>query len=280
VKGYHKSTVEYHIKDPIYYGRVRWRGQEYEGKHEKIIPDHILSAVQATLGGKRASRLVTDEHGIFGNGWLHCVCGCQIVYDPKKKLIRSTGITRVFHYYRCTNGKRAHETLAGRNVNEDHLWAEFANAVGHISINSTLAASIAKALNRQHEKTASESQRQAEAYRAHLRELERRADQVYDDLKASVLDIDAYRRQSERIKKERETIEAALRAQASGSSGKYLETAKSIFELSINAKSLWLSRRPLERRFFLERILSNPRLDGATLQYDLKKPFRVLGGNE
>ena len=58
--------------------------------------------------------------------------------------------------------------------------------------------------------------------------------------------------------------------------GAYLETTKSTLELAINAKSLWNTRPPHERREFLDRLLSNPTLEGVTVKYELRKPWGVL----
>jgi hypothetical protein len=55
-----------------------------------------------------------------------------------------------------------------------------------------------------------------------------------------------------------------------------METAKTVLELATSAKSLWISRSAYERREFLNKVLSNPILDGLTVRYELKKPFAVL----
>jgi hypothetical protein len=55
-----------------------------------------------------------------------------------------------------------------------------------------------------------------------------------------------------------------------------IETAKTVLELATSAKSLWIDRSAYERREFLNKVLSNPILDGLTVRYELKKPFAVL----
>lgn len=56
----------------------------------------------------------------------------------------------------------------------------------------------------------------------------------------------------------------------------WLETSKTIFELAINAKSLWKSANKLERLNMLKRGCLNQTLDGPTLRYELRKPFKQL----
>ena len=55
-----------------------------------------------------------------------------------------------------------------------------------------------------------------------------------------------------------------------------METAQSILELAKDAKTLWVSRAPMERRMFLDKVLSNPVLNGANIEFTLRKPFAVL----
>ena len=57
---------------------------------------------------------------------------------------------------------------------------------------------------------------------------------------------------------------------------KYLATADRIFELAKRARSLWNQRSPAEERQLLEVVLSNPVLDGATVRWEMKKPFAIL----
>lgn len=58
--------------------------------------------------------------------------------------------------------------------------------------------------------------------------------------------------------------------------GAYLVTAKKILELAKSAKELWLTRSREEKRDFLEKILSNRVFEAPTVQYEMKKPLRIL----
>lgn len=54
------------------------------------------------------------------------------------------------------------------------------------------------------------------------------------------------------------------------------ETAKSILEMATRAESLWKLPSPPERKKLLDDLLSNQVLDGPTVRYELKKPFKTL----
>lgn len=271
VRGYSKASVENRIKNPFYRGSFKWRGQIYKGKHELIIPPKILAKVDASIEGKQYQRKTEGDHGLFGGGWISCnECGCNVVYDPKVKGART------HHYYHCTNGKRLHPSLRGMNAREEDMWVQFGHAVGSISISEKMAALIAKALNESHIKLQRSKERELGLYRDGLAALEHDEDLAYQDFRKGILSEDMYRRQVTRIRDERRRFTDLLEQSNKAMDGSYLETAQSILELSTNAKSLWLSRNSKERLEFLKRILSNPKLDGLTVRYELRKPYAQL----
>lgn len=277
---YYEATIEQRLKSPFYRGRFRWQGKEYLGKHQLIIPQNILEAVDATFWNRGLKR---RDDGIFAGGWLKCGhpdCGCNIVFDPKKKEIKGTGEIRHFRYYRCTNGKRVHKNLKGLSIVEDKIWEQFEeSAVGKISITEQFADSIANAMNELQRKVRFAMVRQADSYKDALRALEQREDRIYDDYTQSVLDEDGYRRQLRRIREERSHFTNLLTEADQTIADAGMETAKSILELATNAKLLWKRLQPIERRNLLERVLSNQVLDGLTVRFDLKKPFLWLVEN-
>lgn len=55
-----------------------------------------------------------------------------------------------------------------------------------------------------------------------------------------------------------------------------METAQTVLELATSAKSLWKIGSPQEIRNFLDKLLSNPILDGLNVRFTLRKPFAVL----
>ena len=115
------------------------------------------------------------------------------------------------------------------------------------------------------------------------RELEGHEDKLYDLLVAGTIDREGFNRQIKRIRSNRASLADQLEALQKSLTSIVAETAKSILELAISAKSKWISTSAQERRQLLDKILSNPILDGLTVQKKKKKPFAVLvkmAGNE
>lgn len=277
VKNYWHSKVEYRIKNPIYAGRFEWMGEWYDGKHELIIPRDTYRKAVSTLGFRK---LITapkgEEGGHFAGAWIRCAeCGCVVTYERKTKTYRS-GKLGTFHLYHCTNGKREHASMAGRIVAEQVLWAQFDHAMDRLSLSPELAERLARALNQSEGISEERIKRDIAAQKTAIRESEAREETLYDDLTAGILDRETYTRLREKARAARDDAKAKAAELDAHRKSRTQQTAESIIELSMSAKSIYLSRTLPERRTFLETFLSNPKLRGITLEYDYKKPFQSI----
>jgi site-specific DNA recombinase len=272
---YQLRSVEYRLKNPFYWGRFRWEGHEYPGKHELIIPTHILDQVSRVSRGYVHREIdPAQEHGLLAYGaFLKCVCGCSVVYEPKQKTYRS-GKTQVFHYYRCTNGKKLHEKR--EYIREDILWSMIDQLIDSITLSPELAERIAHRLNGTHRGAVAQAGRVISEAKAKLKELRDRDDRATALLIDGTLERDAFARARVEIQSESRQWQAKLESAQFQATGRYHETVQSTVELCKRAKSLYESRTKAERRMFIEKLVSNLRLDGATLHAVWRKPFESL----
>ena len=97
-----------------------------------------------------------------------------------------------------------------------------------------------------------------------------------DMFAAGNIDADVFKRQQVRVREEREDLFNKLQDAESKADDAYLVTAQRVLELAKNAKALWNTRSPEERRDFLSKLLCNPVLNGRTVRFNLRKPFAVL----
>ncbi len=276
---YHSSVVETRIKNPFYRGRFVWEGREYEGKHELFVPKALLEAVDRTLFKRNFSTKPIVDHNALAGGWLTCGdprCGCNVVFEKKTKKYRN-GTQQEFRYYHCTNGKGAHQSLKGMNVREEAIWSQLEGALDSIAINESFADQIASALNESQEKTQRATKREIEEFKIGIEGSHAEEDELYGDFKRGLVTEESYLRMVKQIRNQRLRFTRQLEEAQLAISSAGMETAKSILELCTSAKSLWKSRTPLERAELLKMLLSNPVLDGVTVRYELKKPFRILG---
>lgn len=271
---YRKSTIEHRLKNPFYRGEFDWKGKRYKGKHDLFVPKIWLDNVDEMNGLRGCTkRHFADEHLALVDGWLKCSCGCRIIYDPKTKTNKNGG-GKTYHYYHCTNGKGVHEKFI--NIQGEKIWEQFGEMLEQISISEEFAKDIAEALNKTETKAHRVSELQIAEFKDKERELQASEDNILDFLLSGKIDQTTYDRKLKLIRQNREDITNQLEALQKSLTSAVMETAKSVLELAISAKSLWITKSPQERREFLNMLLSNPILDGLTVRFTLKNPFAVL----
>ncbi len=252
-----------------------WRGEEYQGKHDPIFTADEWRRLCESFGKRSLYRKLKHD-GVFAQGPLSLTCeecGCKITYAPKTK---SNGAT--YHYYRCADGRRVHRDKQEPQVNvkEDDILAQLTMAVDAIEITSAFADAVAHALNASHRAATAAKARSVDGFRAEISALQEKEDRLFDRFDAGEIDRDTYDRQLLRVREEKNDRLEKLASADAESDASYLETAQDVLELAKNAKSLLKSRTAEEQRDFLARLVCNPRLDGRTVCFDLRKPFAVL----
>ncbi len=272
---YRKNTIEKRLNNPFYRGKFLWNDKLYDGNHEVFIPKEWLKKVDALSGQWGfTKRHFGSEYMAIADGWLKCSCGCRIIYDPKEKKIKSTGETKTYHYYRCTNGKRAHPKL--ENIKSEKIWEQFEPLMEKINISDEFAEAIADALNTTEKKAHRATEIQMVEFKAKEQELQSHEDKLFDMRLQGHIGQSDFDKQLARIRSNRDDLADQLETLQKGLTSAVMETAQTVLELATSAKSLWKQGTPEERRNFLDKLLSNPILDGVNVRFTLKKPFAVL----
>lgn len=277
LKSYTATAIHKRLKHPFYRGDFIWQLRQYKGKHEVFVPRDLLTKVDQSLGlrGCTIKRENSDYTTLTG-GWLKCICGCHVVYDPKKKLIRSTNETKTYHLYHCTNGKKVHASMRGMNVTNDQIWIQLGSALDDISIPPELAKDISQALNQIETKAHATTKKQIELFKQEEVALQIKEDKLLNMRLDGEIDQELFESKLKRIRADRKSITDQIEVLQLSLTSAVIETVQSVLELARNAKLLWISQSPAEKKKVLDMILSNPILDGSNIRYDLKKPFRIL----
>jgi len=276
IKNYHTGSIQRRLQYKFYDCRYDWSGVEYQGLHERFISKELFWAVQSTFGLKNPYQ---SKDGIFSEGWLTCAnpsCGCFMTYDPKNKKDRKTGeIKKTHYYYHCANGKSVHEKQV--NVTENSIWEQFSEALDQLSLPEEFAKEVAAELNAGHVTLKETMKREAIRVEETIAALEKEHYTLYQDYRKGIIKHDFFTAQQEEIEKQIASLKSRPALNLDNATlAKMEETVRSTFELAINAKLLWNSRTPQEKKDLLEMLLSNRRVNGKSVEYDWKKPFQIL----
>ena len=122
------SKVQYALRNPIYYGIMRFKGELYEGKHEPLISKALFDKCQEVM--QRKSHWKRPKHKPFlYRGMIRCgECGCRITMEEQKG----------HHYLRCTKKKGP---CSQRFLREEKMQIQVAeqiiNIFGQIDLNGS-----------------------------------------------------------------------------------------------------------------------------------------------
>ena len=273
-KSFSKTGVEKILHHPFYRGEYQWQGEWCKGTHKIIIPKKYLDIVFNIERGKHSIR----AKGTFSNFLTCSTCGCAILYDPKKKNIKSTGEVKKFEYYHCSDGKREHKQAGEKQVNisEKKIFEQFEMMLDRFSISEVAAKQISFYLQKEHDKSVATQKKQVQQNQQRIIALEQKEDELLELLLNQTIDRETYQNKRDALKSDKQHLaDQNNRVQANFLDGFQLKS-DSILELAKSIKLLWKSRNSEERVDLLKTVLSNQTLNGKVLETTLHKPFEVL----
>jgi len=98
-KPFDKASVYNLLTNPLLMGKIRHKGDQYEGEHEAIVPDETFQKVRRILrsNGRGGSPDVRNKHGALLRGLLRCkACGKAMLHTFTCKR------NKRYRYYTCT----------------------------------------------------------------------------------------------------------------------------------------------------------------------------------
>jgi site-specific DNA recombinase len=93
-----KTTLYNLLTNMTYIGKVNYRGEVYEGEHERIIDDGIWNEVQTMLSrnGRRGGRNIGNKHGALLKSLVRCAtCDVGMIHTYVEKK------NKIYRYYVC-----------------------------------------------------------------------------------------------------------------------------------------------------------------------------------
>ncbi|MEW6557185.1 MAG: recombinase family protein [Elusimicrobiota bacterium] len=99
-KKFCKTTLKYHLRNPIYIGKIRYGDKLYDGEHPAIIEEGLFNQVQSYLdrnGKKKSSPYKNRRYDFLLTGLVRCnYCGSTMTPGA------SHSKSGTYLYYRCT----------------------------------------------------------------------------------------------------------------------------------------------------------------------------------
>jgi DNA invertase Pin-like site-specific DNA recombinase len=259
------------FRSPIYYGVVRWNGQEKPGTHEPLITKDVFDRVQAILGQEKCPKSLKFAF----RGLPTCgTCGGFITAERHVKF--TGGRKKEYVYYRCTGWKNGGSVCADTYIREEDLVQQLGLALKDLKFDPRTLADLQAALKKSYAAEREYAGERSGALRAEEARLKNRIDQVYNDKLDGVITAEEY---AEKVHAWRERL-AKVRAELGGLDGAhdlYLNEASRILDLAQRAYDVYMAQTDnFERRKLLDDLVSKVVIRDKMALSNLKEPFQTL----
>jgi hypothetical protein len=250
------------LKNPFYLGFFVWEGKTYKGTHTPLVSVDLFENVQAVFRGHNKPKY--KKHSFPYRGLLHCAHdGCLVTAEIKKER---------YVYYRCT-GHRGKCELP--YIREEALGDRLGQILKNIHIPDAILAQLLELLRT--DKGGQEARMRGEEARLQQRlsQIRGRLDQAYLDKLDGKISEEFWLAKSEAWRQEEQQVLLAIQALKQSSPDKFLD-AKRILELANKAHFLYLRQSHVEKAKLLRIVLSNCKVDAASLYPTYRKPFDLI----
>jgi len=259
------------LRHPFYSGKIHWRGQIYEGKHEALIDEQTWERVQQILDGRNRCSHYKRRHFTYGHGLIKCAhCGYSITDELHKQR---------YTYYRCAQINHYEHPVRPSWVPESVIDAQVIRMLEKIvlpkGVYDWAMAYLEHMLVRDAtdmEQELRKLKRKTADAQATLDTLLLKAAQATDNLAEEFLRL-ARQKQSELALLQQRTTQIVAGKQENNSD------AAKILELAQCLSQQYVIFSPVQKRQVVDSVFLNLRLDDVTLCVDYRLPFSILAEN-
>lgn len=258
-----KNRIEDMLKEPFYYGAMRWNNILYlETKHEPIITKELFDKAQLVRSGKLAPSY--SRKSFQFRKMMKCgECSGTITAELQKGIV----------YYHCSHYKGCtQKPYTPENKVEEQLFGVFQFFK---NITPEEAENIKAVIKSNHAQEVDYKENTLKALNSRYIQLQSRLDILYNDRLDGGITKETWEKKQSEINKEQDEIMQQIE-KIKNVETKYFEIWLNILDLAYRAKEIYEKRTPEERRLLLSHIFSNLTLKDGKVTTSLKKPLEIL----
>ena len=257
-----KSKIHDLLKNPYYYGKIKWKDKIYDGSQEPLIEKSLYDSVNNVLSSKNTPKY--GKHNYLFRGLIKCgECSGSITWEEHKGVI----------YGHCNHYKNCSQTIWYK---ENKIDIEVLKAVKNLKLNSPLITDwIRKALKYSHSDKIEFMKNSLDELNKRLDQLQIKLNRLYDDRLDGLIDQEIYTRKFDEIKKEKEDVLENIKGHEKASI-KYQENGINTYDISQTADNLYPKGNIDDKRKILYKLFQTLTLKDNTLEYEYTPIFAKI----
>ena len=251
---------QYILKNPIYYGIIRYNGETYEGTHEPIITKKLFDKCQDVML-RRGKPKKTKKYFVFRDLMMKCgECGRMITAELQKGHV----------YYRCT---KRFTNCSQKYLREEELAAQIKSFIQKVSLCDDWTKKFIGKLEKDKYIAVQSSRPQQQNLETKITEIDTKISKLIDIYIAGNVSLEEYQKKKENLINEKKELQEELKDFAAGGNN-WFEPARE-FVTSLNKAYYAISEGNLEsQKEFLKKIGSNFILKERRLVFSTEGTFR------
>ena len=257
------ANLQYFLTNPIYYGLVRWAGEDYEGVHEPIVTKELFDQAQRVMAHRRNGKKKRPQKYFMFRGLFWCgECGAMFTTEQQKG----------HNYYRCTRKKGAcYQPYVREEVLKEQVLAE----VKKFLLPLDWADKMLEEIQIRYQQSAQSRESSAQALRDEIAAEDARLDKLVDAFISGDMEKDDYQRKRREFVAAKMDLKTKLEGLGRNSNFR-LEPAKKLINWSkeLNKSVFEGNWRALVQS--LENLGSNHTIQNKTARLSVENQFAVL----
>jgi site-specific DNA recombinase len=256
------GNYQYILKNPVYYGVLRFDGELYEGRHEPIITKKLFDAAQAVMLRKSKPKGRGLKPYLY-RGCFRCdECGCFITIETQKG----------HNYLRCT--KRV-KPCSQPCIREESVSAQVGVVLGSVSVSDGQADRLIAALESDGDRGIIASETIAAGFRARIAESDVKINRLTEAYLDQAVSLDEFRDAKAQLVQEKQDWKekaAALTDTAHGRFEPAIRFVKAVKQSHLVART----GSPEEKRDFVKKLGSNLRFGSRQLLWEPRGAWKLV----
>lgn len=262
-----KAALYRMMRDPFYAGLMPFHGTTYQGTHPQAVTLDEFERVQQLID--RHVRPITRPKRLWFTYRGLVVCGlCHAAVTAKHTTNRHGRI--YIHYFCCRKVKR-YSYCPESVVREEVIDGAIATFLRSLRPPEHWLTALREHLQAWEQRSAETAHHTRSQITSRLADIEAQSQRLRLLLLREVLSEGDYQREQERLAKERQDAEAALR-KLNEPAG-LIEPYDSAMKLLSEAEKIFERGTPQEKRVIAESLIWNLTLEGKSVRISAKKPF-------
>lgn len=260
-----KSQIEHILKNPFYYGEMRYRDNLYPHKYKSLISKELFDKVQQVKQNWHKKPFKYAAKPFIYRGLLSCSsCGCRITFETAKGK---------YNYGHCTNYYKNCPNVVW--IREEDITDQFKDLLKGLTLDKEVLEELIKELRNNHTAKVEYHERTMSNLKAEYDKLENRLTKMYEDKLDGSITGDKYDSLLSKYKGIQADILTQMERHSKADESYYTEANK-LLELASRAYEIFESSEADGKRELLKYLLQNSEMKGKRVIPTLQMPFDAI----